>query len=423
MGLVNIDCVQPGMVLASDLSTPEGRFLLPKGAVLEEKAIKTCKAWGVRQANVVGQDQQRLHEAKMAGIDPELLEKSRLILQPLLRKANMNHPAMAEISRIAVERTAQHLANGNTIFSQDDVQLKQSKGEPGPPISPEEGARAALRLVQGKTNLISLPATFFKIIEVMESPFSSAFHIAEVVGKDTSLTAKLLKLVNSAFYGFPSKVDSISRAVALVGTKELTSLALGISVVEAFDGIPLKVLDMKGFWRHSVSCGVYASLLSSNGKGGGEERYFVAGLLHDLGRLLMIKKSPELCLEAMAISRDEGIPLFQAEQRLFGYDHARVGGILCKSWRMPTTLEHMVRYHHEPGNSKYLQDAGTIHLANTLALAAGSGSSGEGVFPSVFEKAWESLNLEAPDLAPIVQQAQRQIDEIIQIFFNREQAT
>lgn len=422
MGLVNIDCVEPGMVLASDLTTPEGRFLLPKGAVLEDKTIKTCKAWGVRQANVVGQDQQRLHEAKMAAIDPELLEKSRLALQPFLRKANMNHPAMAEIARIAEERTARQLVDG-VVFAQADKQLKPTIASPDPPISQEEGVRAALRLVQGETNLISLPATYYKVMEVMESPFSSAFHIAEVVGKDSSLTAKLLKLVNSAFYGFPSKVDSISRAVALVGNKELTSLALGISVVEVFDGIPLKVLDMKGFWQHSISCGVYASLISSNGKGGGDERFFVAGLLHDLGRLLMIKKSPELCLEAMAISRHEGIPLFQAEQRLFGYDHARVGGMLCKGWRMPATLEHMVRYHHEPGNSKYLQDAGTIHLANLLALAAGSGSSGEGVFPPVFETAWESLNLQAADLAPIVQQSQRQIDEIIHIFFNREQAT
>jgi HD-like signal output (HDOD) protein len=422
MGLVNIDCVEPGMVLASDLSTPEGRFLLPEGLVLGEKAIKACKAWGVRQANVVGQDQQRLHEAKMAAIDPELLEKSRLVLQPLLRKADMNLPAMAEIARIAEERIAGQLADG-VVFPQDDKQLKPSIDIPDPPIAPEEGARAALRLIQGETTLISLPATFFKIMEVMESPFSSAFHIAEVVGKDSSLTAKLLKLVNSAFYGFPSKVDSISRAVALVGTKELTSLALGISVVEAFDGIPLKILDMKGFWHHSISCGVFASLVSSNDKGGGDERFFVAGLLHDLGRLLMIKKSPELCLEAMAVSRDEGIPLFQAEQRFFGYDHARIGGILCKKWRIPAILEHMVRYHHEPGNSKHFQVASTIHLANTLALAAGSGTSGEGVFPPVFETAWESLNLQVADLAPMVQQAQQQIEEIFHIFFNEEQAT
>ncbi len=422
MGLVNIDFVEPGMVLATDLLTPEGRFLLPKDAVLEAGTIKTCKAWGVRQADVAGQDQQRLHEAKMATIDPERLERSRLILQPWIRNANMDHPAMAEIARIAVERTAQQLADED-VLPQDEGRLKQPTDLPDPPISPEEGVRAALRLVQGETGLISLPATFHKVMEVMESPTSSAFHVAEVVGKDSSLTAKLLKLVNSAFYGFPSKVDSISRAVALVGTKELTSLAMGVSVVAVFDGIPLEVLDMRGFWEHSISCGVYASLLSSNWKGGGDERFFVGGLLHDLGRLLMIKKSPERCLDAMALSRFEGIPVFQAEQRLFGYDHAKVGGMLCKGWRMPSTLEHMVRYHHEPSNSKYIQDVSTIHLANTLALAVGSGASGEGVFPHLHNAAWESLKLDIADLAPMVQQAQRQIDEIFHIFFNKKHAT
>lgn len=418
MGFVNIDSLEVGMILASDLLTPEGRFLLPKGHTLEESAIKTCKAWGVRQADVHGLDQEQLNDAKLAQFDPEHLEQSRMLLAPLFRCANTDHPAMREIIRITLERTARQLA------AKTFVQAAPAAPEPPAAISdssvtPEEGARAALRLVRSQAGLISLPATFFKIMEVMESPFSSAMHIAEVVGKDSSLTAKLLKLVNSAFYGFPSKVDSISRAVALVGTKELTSLALGISVIGVFDGIPAEVMNMEGFWRHSIGCGVYASLISANNKNVVDETFFVAGLLHDIGRLLMLKSMPLRCLDAMVLSRSEGIPLFQAEQRLLGFDHARVGGILCKEWRMPVSLEQMVRYHHDPSNSKQMLDAGVVHLANLLVIAAGIGGSGEGVFPALHPKVWAGLKLNPGDLFPMVQQAQRQVDEIIRIFLGK----
>ncbi len=418
MGRVNIDSLEPGMVLASDLLTPEGRFLLPKGSVLQDTAIKTCKAWGVRQADIHGLDQEQLNDARLAQFDPEHLEQSRVLLTPLFRCANADHPAMAEIIRIALERTARQLTE-KAFVQAAPVALEPPAEVSESSITPEEGARAALRLVRAQAGLISLPATFFKIMEVMESPFSSAMHIADVVGKDSSLTAKLLKLVNSAFYGFPSKVDSISRAVALVGTKELTSLALGISVIGVFDGIPATIMNMEGFWRHSIYCGVYASLISSSNKGGTDERFFVAGLLHDIGRLLMVKSMPQRCLDAIALSRHEGIPLFQAEQRLLGFDHARIGGILCKEWRMPVSLEQMVRYHHDPSNSKQMLDAGVVHLANLLAIAAGSGSSGEGVFPVLHPKVWSGLKLNPGDLFPMVQQAQRQVDEIVQIFLGR----
>lgn len=420
MGLVHIDSVVPGMTLASDLKTPEGRFLLPKGAVLKENIIKTCKAWGVRQAEIVGQDQEQLNEDRLARIDPEHLEKSWLLLSPLLRCADADHPAMGEIIRIAVERTARRLASGESFPVQDREELSLT-APPDPPLSLEDGVRAARNLVQGETSLISLPATFYKIMKVMESPYSSALHIAEVVGKDSSLAAKLLKLVNSAFYGFPSKVDSISRAVALVGTRELTSLALGISVITVFDGIPATVMDMEGFWKHSISCGVYASLIASSRQGRADERFFVAGLLHDLGRLLMVRKHPGFCLDALGMSRRQGVPAFMAEQRYFGYDHARVGGMLCKAWRIPATIEQMIRHHHDPFNSRHVVDASTIHLANSLAMVAGAGASGEGVLPPLQEAAWDCLKLNTSDLAPMVLQAQRQITEIQHIFLHGEQ--
>jgi len=250
MGWIAIDCLNPGMTLKADFVAPDGRILLPWGTVLQERHIKMGKAWGVRGAEIVGVDQGQADADKAAKIGLEFLEQSRLILGPFLRCAEDDHPAMREIIRVVVERTALELAAGKRpVFC---VEVSQ----PIPDLHAqrsEDGELAAARLVQAQQALVSLPEVYGKIMEVLESPNSSAWHIAEVVGGDSSLCAKLLKLVNSPLYAFPSRIDSIPRAVALLGTRELSSLALGISVVSAFEGIPAAPLNMEQFWMHSIS--------------------------------------------------------------------------------------------------------------------------------------------------------------------------
>ncbi|GAB6060554.1 HDOD domain-containing protein [Desulfonatronum parangueonense] len=419
MPFIKIDDIAPGMSLASDLHSREGRFLLPKGAVLSERSILTCKAWGVTRADIVGHEQEDLNEARMAAIPPESITLAEQYIRPYLSHVDPRHPAIAEIIRIAIERTAQGISAGTPIGSNDDDdllwQMTQGKSRPC-----NEGSHAVLRLVREQVGLVSMPDIFYKIIQVMESPFSSASHIADVVAKDSSLTAKLLKLVNSAYYGFPSRIDTIRRAVALLGTKELTSLAFGVSVVNTFDRIPKKMLNVKSFWKHSITCGIYASLVSSRKQNLSGERFFVAGLLHDLGRLIMLKGMPDACREAICLSRKERMPLFMAERRVIGFDHARVGGLLCREWKMPGSLEQMVRYHHAPSKAENIMEAGIVNLANLMASVTAPGACGEGVIPPLCSIGWESMGIDVSDLSPVVVQAERQLDEIIQIFTGRE---
>ncbi len=416
MGFINIEDIKPDMVLASDLLTQDGRFLLPKGTQLKSDTIKTCKAWGITRADIVGQDQEQVNKARLEAIDPEYIRQAKKHLKPYLQEVNIEHPAMKEIVKIAVERTAGSISWGMTFNDDAQVQELENKFKPA---KPGEKPRSALGMVQEQVYLISLPDIFYKIMEVMKSPVSSANHIADIVSKDSSLTARLLKLVNSAFYGFPAKIDSISRAVALLGTKELTSLALGISVAKTFAGIPSKILNMEGFWKHSISCGVYANLIAARKQGLSGERFFVGGLLHDLGKLIMIRSRPDLVGQAIIFSRKNRIPLYQAEKEVLGFDHAQVGGLLCKEWKMPETLEYMVRFHHLPSNTKNPLEPGIIHLANLMAMVAGPGANGEGVYPALDTKAWESLGLHASDLFPMIMQAERQIEDVIHIFLER----
>ena len=118
-------------------------------------------------------------------------------------------------------------------------------------------------LVGEDTQLASLPNIFMEITDVLSDPRSSAINIANVISKDPSLSAKLLKIVNSAFYNFPSRIDTISRAVMIIGSKQLSALALGTSIIRIFQDIPSDLVNMKSFWEHSLACGIGARMIAS----------------------------------------------------------------------------------------------------------------------------------------------------------------
>jgi putative nucleotidyltransferase with HDIG domain len=253
-------------------------------------------------------------------------------------------------------------------------------------------------------------------MEVISSARSSASHIAETVSRDTSLLSRLLKLVNSSFYGFPSKIETVSRAVAIIGTKELSTLALGISVVQYFNGIPPEFVDMKNFWKHSVACGVYARLLASEKPGVSEERLFVAGLLHDLGKLVLYRRVPSLAREAMELSAEKRIPVCEAEREVLGFDHAQVGALLLKEWKIPVPLETAVRFHHSPSGIPSALEPSLLNVADTLAIAMGMGKSGSSVVPEIGKDSWETTGLSVGVFQPVVRQGDKQIDDITAAF-------
>ena len=419
MGLVNIDDLQAGMLLESDLIGPNNRFLLPRGAVLDAAHIRMLKAWGVAEADVNGVTREQAQALAQSDLSPEAMARAQEELAPSFRQADLDHPVMREIFRLSVLRWARGAPPESTLCRQDDCIL------PPPDLSPERDAFAkgkgtASGLVRHEVELSSFPDIYFQINEVLQSPRSSATHIADVVSKDTSLTAKLLKLVNSAFYGFPARIDTISRAIAILGTNELTTLALGISVLEYFSDIPLKLVDMKGFWKHSIACGVLSRILASTRVGLSEERFFVAGLIHDVGRLVMFKRLPFASTQAMLLSRSTRTPLRDAEQEVLGFDHAAVSGALLKSWKFPATLELPVRHHHAPSRAMNPLEPSIVHVADVLAIAMQYGSSGSVYVPPLQEKAWETLGQGPGILAQAMAQADRQISEILRAFLEGE---
>lgn len=344
-------------------------------------------------------------------IDTRIIQRARKQVIPFFVLNNAQYPPARELCRVTIRKTARELAIGQvmhylTPFVPEEIApLAESAKE-------ENGVPALSKLLAEEVQLLSFPDIFYRITQVLENPQSSATDLAEVVSTDTSLAARLLRLVNSAYYGLASKVDNIPRAIALVGTNELSSLALGISVVNHFKNIPPQLVDMQSFWRHSITCGVFARILAGRKGIRAVERFFVAGLLHDIGRLVLYQKAPLASCRAMVLAQSGPRDMHEAEKEVFGYDHGAVGGRLLQEWKMPESLISMVRFHHHPEKAREILDAAVVHLADVMAVAYGIGYQSLELVPAINDQAWDALGLSPEIIKQAFVKAEGQINDI-----------
>ena len=226
-------------------------------------------------------------------------------------------------------------------------------------------------LVTRNVRLVSLPEVCIQVQALSGSSHTTANDIADVVSKDTALTTRLLKLVNSAYFSLPRKIDTVSRAVNMIGMRELRNLTLAASAAEVFSNIPPDLVDMAGFWQHSVYTGLLARNLAQCCNVLHSERLFTAGLLHDVGRLLMFMKVPEETSRAEALRLQSKRDICKIEEDLVGFSHAEVGEALLLHWNMPDNLCASIRYHHDPGaaDNAHLESA-IIHIADKVTHCA-----------------------------------------------------
>ncbi|MFW6323636.1 MAG: HDOD domain-containing protein [Desulfovibrionales bacterium] len=405
MAILNIDSIAHGMVVQADVMDSRNRLLLPKGATITENHFRLLKQQGITHVSVA------MGTPAFPGRDA--LEKSEGFLLPLFSYVNLNSAPIREVYRLSVLKTAQRIDNGwHPPDLVKDIPVLTNKYED----LFLKGEGTPEDLISHEIQLTSFPDIYFKIREVLNSPASTAAHMAEVVGKDTSLSAKLLRLVNSPFYGFSSRIDSITRAITLVGVEELSTLALGISAINAFKDIPLELIDMKEFWKHSIAVGAFARNLSNLFDDSLREKLFVAGILHDVGRLVMFKNLPHASTEAFLYSRANSIPLVEAEKDIFGFDHTLIGGMLLEEWKIPKRLGNIVRYHHDPSFSPNPPDAALIHLSDFLAISFLTARRGSLIVPQLQEKAWKVLNFDIKSLSEVVARTEEEIDFITALF-------
>ncbi len=274
-------------------------------------------------------------------------------------------------------------------------------------------------LVNYCNSITSLPAVYQRLDEAINDPYSDLSNIAAILSEDSSLAARLLRLANSAMFCFPSRVETVSRAVTIIGTKQLRDLVLATSVIELFNKIPEEHVSMESFWRHSIATGISARVIATYRREANVERFYVLGLLHDIGRLVMYLQIPEMANRAIELSTESQLPLYQVEQQQLGFDHAAVGKALLAKWKLPDSLQDGVAYHHKPERAtRYPEEAATVHIADVIANAFKMGSSGEPTVPPFVEQAWDRLGLTVDQLPLITEQLEVQYSAAVDIFLN-----
>ncbi len=228
-------------------------------------------------------------------------------------------------------------------------------------------------LTGGMANLPSLPKLYLEIAEALQSPMSSTERIADIAARDPALSAKLLQLSNSAFFGFSRRVFSVAEAVQLLGVGVIQSIALAVPLFSAFDHHKCPGFHLEQVWDHSVETGVIACRIYNHHLDDSHraEQAFAAGVLHDVGKLILAEKLSDQYSEIIQESHATKLPLHEVERKHLGASHAEVGAYLLALWGLPVPLVEAVACHHNPRRcaNHNLCLAGVIHIADALQHA------------------------------------------------------
>ncbi|MGE5257756.1 MAG: HDOD domain-containing protein [Hyphomicrobiales bacterium] len=214
----------------------------------------------------------------------------------------------------------------------------------------------------------TLPSIVFEVHQLLQDPDTSVARISRIIEKDQATALKILKLVNSAFYGLKSKVSDIRSAVIMLGFNAVRNAIVSVSVIEAFASrIKLPDFDFTDFWKHSLAVAVTSKSIAYSTRLNSPDNCFVGGLLHDVGKVIMAQYFRQLFATVWTTSKRDAISFYQAEQKVIPTNHAAIGAHLASRWQLPPGLIEAIRWHHDRQfDAQNAEVALIIHLANTI---------------------------------------------------------
>ncbi|MBT8366727.1 MAG: HDOD domain-containing protein [Deltaproteobacteria bacterium] len=270
------------------------------------------------------------------------------------------------------------------------------------------------KIIAGIDDLPTLPRTVLKITELINDPKSSAQDLARIITDDQVLTARLLKLVNSSFYGFPQRISTVTNAIVLLGFDAIRSLLLTTSVFDLFAGRSRKrKRDQEKFWDHSLGCAVGAKVIGNFLRHDKIEELFVSGLLHDIGKIVEMLFMPSEFAKVVATVHKGNILMVTAENQVLGYNHAEIGKLLAEKWNLPVKLVQVIAHHHQPNLAgSFILEASIVHLADIFCRALNLGSGGDNKIPPLDKLAWQSLKIKTSALESIMETMQDEFSDI-----------
>ena len=224
--------------------------------------------------------------------------------------------------------------------------------------------RDVKKVVDQLEKLPSLPVVVSKIISVVDSPNVNAADINKIISTDQALTAKVLRLVNSAFYGFPGRISTVTQAIVILGLNTIKSVAMSATVFDMVQPERSGGINRQIYWQESILCGVLAKHITKQSGHDKPEEGFVAGVMHDIGRVILDQFFPEDYIRVMNFVREKNADITAAEQFVFGLDHTQVGVWLSKKWNLPSQLAEPIAFYREPEKA---QEAKKVTMAVHIA--------------------------------------------------------
>ncbi len=264
--------------------------------------------------------------------------------------------------------------------------------------------RAQIRTrVEGTSNIATIPDIVAKLRRTMDSRSASAMAVGEEIAKDQVLAAKVLRLVNSGFYGFRTPITTITQAMVLLGFDVVKTLVLSAAVLDILE---LMNQYLAGLWEHSLATARAANWIADRMGLRNPEEVAVAGLLHDLGKVIIAQRFPNENKEIRALAESgAGRLQLDAERTVLGVTHPEVGMWLLRKWGLPDKLLYPIGYHHAFHSSRDVADrTAIIHVADIIARGAGIGYSGDNGIPAINPDAWSMLKITMSDVDEIYQQ-------------------
>jgi putative nucleotidyltransferase with HDIG domain len=262
------------------------------------------------------------------------------------------------------------------------------------------------RIVKDTKSLPTLPGIIFKLTSLAEDDKASVNDMAKLISSDHILSAKVLKLVNSPFYGFSGRVSTISNALILLGVNVVRSLALSSSIFEMMEK------NIIGLWEHSLGAAVAANIIAKKLKLPECEEISTAALLHDIGKVMIKIKLEDDYNHLLDLIKKKEFSMTEAETELLGADHCEIGEWIAKTWYLPEKLIEPIACHHDVKKSVVHQvKTAVVHMADVLVKASGFGFSGDDLVPLIQPAAWRRLGMDEAVLAEIVDEAEDKLIE------------
>ncbi len=275
------------------------------------------------------------------------------------------------------------------------------------------------RIIDSISGLPTLPVVITKVTKLMQNPKVSAAEIAQAISSDQALASKILKIVNSSFYGFPSRIKTITHAIVILGFNSIKATAMSASIFSSFSGEDKdSIFDMEGFWSHSIGVGAASKILAKRLKMKEVEEAFLAGLMHDLGKVILDQYMHKPFTRILDIVKTKKCLISEAEKIVLGgHTHADIGALLVQKWNLNPEFVAIIKDHNSPTSaSDYFKLTSVVHVADAFIRAMDIGNPGDDLIPKINPGAWNELNINPVSLPQIFKEISEEVKKT-EIFF------